>query len=156
MLHEIVDIDDDEEAGPKLVNRQENLLIERANSETLIEEEEKKQGVINKKDDDKDVLLKPGQRLEVVKITRCKMRQRDTLEIEIGLKNLQGKQKLFEERQFVLKFLDKLDPQLACKGRILLLGSDITKLQQMQFKEEKQSQQLGHNNVNQSVMSDVH
>lgn len=44
------------------------------------------------------MLLRPGQRLEVVKITRCKMRQRDTLEIEIGLKNLQGKMKQFEER----------------------------------------------------------
>lgn len=35
----------------------------------------------------------------------------------------------------MLKFLDKQDPLLSCKGRILLLGSDIIKLQQMQFKD---------------------
>ena len=39
-----------------------------------------------------------NQRLEVVKITRCKMRQKDVLEIEIGLKNLALKDKPFEER----------------------------------------------------------
>lgn len=43
-------------------------------------------------------ILAPNQRLEVVKITRCKMRQKDVLEIEIGLKNLTIKNKPFEER----------------------------------------------------------
>ncbi len=36
-------------------------------------------------------MLESDERLEVVKITRCKMRQKETLEIEIGLKNLQAK-----------------------------------------------------------------
>jgi hypothetical protein len=49
------------------------------------------------KDSTKDI-LEPNQRLEVVKITRCKMRQKDVLEIEIGLKNLTIKNKPFEER----------------------------------------------------------
>ena len=53
--------------------------------------------------------LSPGQCLEVVKIIKCKMRQKDTLELEIGLKNLEHKDKQFEERTFVLRFLDKLD-----------------------------------------------
>jgi hypothetical protein len=61
------------------------------------------------------------------------MRAKDTLEIEIGLKNIAKKQKQFEQRKFILKFLDKLDPQLACKGRIILSGTDLMNLQQMQF-----------------------
>ena len=59
------------------------------------------------------------------------MRAKDTLEIEIGLKNIVKKQKQFEQRKFILKFLDKLDPQLACKGRIVLGGNDLMNLQQM-------------------------
>ena len=58
------------------------------------------------------------------------MRQRETLEIEIGLKNLDENGRKFEDRIFQLKFLDKLDPQLSCKGRILLKGSQILKLQE--------------------------
>ena len=69
------------------------------NFDRLQEEEEK----------DADI-IKPNQRLEVVKITRCKMRQKDVLEIEIGLKNLVLRNKQFEERQFILRFLNKLDP----------------------------------------------
>jgi hypothetical protein len=49
-------------------------------------------------------------KFEVVKITRCKMRQKDILEIELGLKNIVLKDKQFEERIFLLKFLNKLDP----------------------------------------------
>ena len=73
-------------------------------------------------------MLAPSQRLEVVKITRCKMKQKETLEIEIGLKNLQEKKRRFEDRVFMLKFLDKLDPQLSCKGYLLLKGAEILSL----------------------------
>lgn len=86
-----------------------------------------------KKDDGGNELVGPKQRLEVVKITRCKMRAKDTLEIEIGLKTISKKKKQFEQRKFILKFLDKLDPQLACKGRIILSGTDLMNLQTMQF-----------------------
>ena len=37
------------------------------------------------------------------------MRAKDILEIEIGLKNMDSDTK-FEERQFILRFLNKLDP----------------------------------------------
>lgn len=46
----------------------------------------------------------------MVKITRCKMRAKDILEIEIGLKNIVIKDMPFEERKFILRFLNKLDP----------------------------------------------
>ena len=85
------------------------------------------------KKDEGNELVGPKQRLEVVKITRCKMRAKDTLEIEIGLKTISKKKKQFEQRKFILKFLDKLDPQLACKGRIILSGTDLMNLQTMQF-----------------------
>jgi len=39
-------------------------------------------------EDQPDNTSTDNQRLEVVKITRCKMRARDILEIEIGLKNI--------------------------------------------------------------------
>jgi hypothetical protein len=32
--------------------------------------------------------INPNERLEVVKITGCKMRAKDVLEIEVGLKNI--------------------------------------------------------------------
>lgn len=35
----------------------------------------------------------------------------------------------------MLKFLDKLDPQLSCKGYLLLKGADIMNLQSMIFTE---------------------
>ena len=60
------------------------------------------------------------------------MRQKDVLEIEIGLKNIILMKKSFEDRQFILRFLNKLDPELACKGRIMILGSDLLNIQQMQ------------------------
>jgi hypothetical protein len=41
-----------------------------------------------------------------------------------------GSLRNFENRSFVLKFLNKLDPSLGCKGRIILTGADIIKLQQ--------------------------
>lgn len=69
----------------------------------------------------------------MVKITKCKMKAKDILEIEIGIKNLNKSDVPFEERQFVLRFLNKMDPNLTCKGRIVITGSDITKLQGMQF-----------------------
>jgi len=56
------------------------------------------------------------------------MRAKDILEIEIGLKNLTLKNIYFEDRKFILRFLNKMDPLLACKGRILLSGSDMMKL----------------------------
>ena len=56
---------------------------------------------------DENDLIQPNQRLEVVKITRCKMRAKDVLEIEIGLKNLILRKKQFEERTFILRFLNK-------------------------------------------------
>jgi hypothetical protein len=70
-------------------------------------------------------LNKQEERLEVVKITRCKMRQKEVLEIELGLKNLVLKEKQFEERVFMLKFLDKMDPKLRLKGKIIIKGEDI-------------------------------
>jgi hypothetical protein len=63
------------------------------------------------------------------------MKQTDTLEIEMGLKSLlgncedDGSLRNFENRSFVLKFLNKLDPSLGCKGRIILTGADIIRLQ---------------------------
>lgn len=46
--------------------------------------------MLNEDEDIRDFmkLLKPNQRLEVVKITKCKMKAKDILEIEIGIKNL--------------------------------------------------------------------
>ena len=38
------------------------------------------------------------------------MRAKDILEIEIGLKNLTVRNLAFEERKFILRFLDKSDP----------------------------------------------
>jgi len=38
------------------------------------------------------------------------MRAKDVLEIEIGLKNLVLRNKQFEERTFILRFLNKQDP----------------------------------------------
>ena len=61
------------------------------------------------------------------------------MEIELGLKNIVLKDKQFEDRVFLLKFLDKLDPQLSSKGKILIKGEDILRLQQMQFLEMQQS-----------------
>jgi hypothetical protein len=61
------------------------------------------------------------------------------LEIELGLKNIVLKDKQFEDRVFLLKFLDKLDPALSSKGKILIKGEDILRLQQMQFLEMQQS-----------------
>lgn len=55
-------------------------------------------------------MIKENQRLEVVKITRCKMRAKDILEIEIGLKNIMMRDTPFEDRKFILRFLNKLDP----------------------------------------------
>jgi hypothetical protein len=75
-----------------------------------------------------DKFINPNERLEVVKITGCKMRAKDVLEIEIGLKNLRSKSKIFLERRFMLRFLNKLDPELACKGRLIITGSDLEKL----------------------------
>lgn len=56
------------------------------------------------------------------------MRAKDTLEIEIGLKSITKRTVLFEDRKFLLKFLDKLDPALSCKGRIVLNGIDFMNL----------------------------
>lgn len=61
------------------------------------------------------------------------MRKQDVLEIEMGLKNIVLKQKQFEDRKFILKFLDKLDPNLTCKGLIKISGEDLLKLQEQQF-----------------------
>jgi hypothetical protein len=60
--------------------------------------------------------------LEVVKIAGCKMKQKDILEIEIGLKRLKVKGKGLAERCFMLRFLNKLEPELPCKGRVYILG----------------------------------
>lgn len=53
------------------------------------------------------------------------------LELEIGLKSLESNNKAFEERRFILRFLDKLSPSLECKARILISGDDLLKLQQL-------------------------
>lgn len=104
MLHEIVEPTDDEQIGLDVLN-----------------EEEQKDG--------EPPLISPHCRLEVVKITRCKMRAKDVLEIEIGLKNLTVRNLAFEERRFILRFLNKLDANLNCKGRILITGNDLLSLQ---------------------------
>ena len=125
MLHEIVDSDGEDEVQSATGRFTESSpsIIQKSNGN---EEHKESEG-------DPDSLVGQRQRLEVVKITRCKMRAKDTLEIEIGLKNIVKKQKQFEQRKFILKFLDKLDPQLSCKGRIILSGNDLMNLQQMQF-----------------------
>lgn len=86
----------------------------------------------DKKSDAGSQLIKENQRLEVIKITRCKMRAKDILEIEIGLKNINKLNTPLETRKFILRFLNKLDPQLACKGRLMFTGFDLVKLQKMQ------------------------
>lgn len=43
--------------------------------------------------DDWSQVSNEEQKCEVVKITRCKMRQKDVLEIELGLKNIVLKEK---------------------------------------------------------------
>jgi len=60
------------------------------------------------------------------------MRAKDVLEIEVGLKNLQSKNIIFTERRFMLRFLNKLDPELACKGRIIITGRDLEQLLKLQ------------------------
>jgi hypothetical protein len=105
MLHEIVDPEDGEYL---------NL------NEAFKDGEEELKG-----DDNIPPLVGPHQRLEVVKITRCKMRAKDILELEIGLKNLTVRNLAFEQRKFILRFLDKSDPLLACKGRIVIDGKDL-------------------------------
>jgi len=82
--------------------------------------------------ENEDKFIKPNERLEVVKITGCKMRAKDVLEIEIGLKNLRSKSRIFMERRFMLRFLNKLDPELACKGRLIITGRDLEQLQKLQ------------------------
>ena len=73
-----------------------------------------------------------NQRLVVVKITRCKMRAKDILELEIGIKNIAMRNIDFEDRKFILRFLNKLYPNLACKGKINLSGKELLQLQKMQ------------------------
>jgi hypothetical protein len=65
------------------------------------------------------------------------MKAKDVLEIEVGIKNLREKNKLFMERRFMLRFLNKLDPALACKGRIIITGRDLEQLLKLQ--EESKS-----------------
>jgi hypothetical protein len=86
MMHEIVDSD------------------EWINPETAFKDD------TNAKEAQKNDFVTENQRLEVVKITRCKMRAKDILEIEIGVKNLILRDTPFEERKFILRFLNKLDP----------------------------------------------
>lgn len=93
-----------------------------------------------------EILMQEGEKstYEVVKITRCKMRQTNTLEIEIGLKSLWGQSQnyervTFENRVFMLKFLNKLDPALSCKGRIIITGKDLMDLQEQQITKDRQA-----------------
>jgi len=70
------------------------------------------------------------------------MRQTNTLEIEIGLKSLWGQSQnyervTFENRVFMLKFLNKLDPALSCKGRIIITGKDLMDLQEQQITKDR-------------------
>ena len=97
MLHEIVDAEDGEWVNADFLDNADGKEIEY--------NPEANEASVNEKD-----LLKPNQLLQVVKITKCKMKQRDTLELEIGLKSLESNNKAFEERKFVLRFLDKLSP----------------------------------------------
>lgn len=109
MLHEIVDPSDQDWINPDYLDQ------------------------ADKKNDGSDSqIIKENQRLEVIKITRCKMRAKDILEIEIGLKNIHQRTTMLENRKFILRFLNKLDPQLACKGRLIFTGYDLIKLQKMQ------------------------
>jgi len=88
MLHEIVDIEDD--------NEDKFSSASRFTQETkpIIQKSEEAKG--EDSGDGNQPLVGQNQRLEVVKITRCKMRAKDTLEIEIGLKNIAKRQKQFE------------------------------------------------------------
>lgn len=80
MLHEIVDSDGEDEIQTATGRFTESnpAVIRKSNDD---EEHKESEGDITAHDGRK-------QRLEVVKITRCKMRAKDTLEIEIGLKNI--------------------------------------------------------------------
>jgi hypothetical protein len=89
---------------------------------------EAKEGDNEDTDKNKENFINPNERLEVVKITGCKMKAKDTLEIEVGIKNLRAKNKLFAERRFMLRFLNKLDPELPCKGRLIITGRDLEQL----------------------------
>jgi len=60
------------------------------------------------------------------------MRAKDILELEIGIKNIAMRNIDFEDRKFILRFLNKLDPNLACKGKINLSGKELLQLQKMQ------------------------
>ena len=53
------------------------------------------------------------------------MRAKDILELEVGIKNMTMKNVDFEDRKFILRFLNKLDANLACKGRVNLTGKDL-------------------------------
>ena len=102
-MHEIVEAEDSEYIDL-------NNMIDMQEIEDAQSEEEKEPQIKKSKKPNQDIDLKPNEKLEVVKITRCKMRSRDTLEIEIGLKNIVLRHKQFEERKFALRFLNKIDP----------------------------------------------
>lgn len=79
-MHEIVEAEDNDYIDL-------NNMVDQQEIEDAISEEAK-EPTIKKSKPNQDIELKPNEKLEVVKITRCKMRSRDTLEIEIGLKNI--------------------------------------------------------------------
>ena len=80
------------------------------------------------KNDTHDDLIKPNQRLEVIKISGCKMKAKDILEIGIGLKTIQDKDKKFSDRVFILRFLNKLEADLPCKARVIISGNDFDQI----------------------------
>ena len=85
MLHEVVDSDGEDEVQSATGRFSE---LDTSPAQISDKNEEHKE-----QESHRDTLVGRKQRLEVVKITRCKMRAKDTLEIEIGLKNIVKKQK---------------------------------------------------------------
>ena len=63
----------------------------------IIQDEEGNKGFeFNSDQGDSNDVISFNQRLEVIKITKCKMRAKDILEIEIGIKNMNVRDTQFE------------------------------------------------------------
>ena len=63
----------------------------------IIQDEEGNKGFeFNSDQGDSNNVISFNQRLEVIKITKCKMRAKDILEIEIGIKNMNVRDTQFE------------------------------------------------------------
>lgn len=79
VLQEIISGDDD----------WANLDFLKDNDSDDEDEEDQEEKKANNEKTARDDFLEPHQRLEIVKITKCKMKAKDTLEFEFGLQNMQ-------------------------------------------------------------------